>query len=235
MASLYFSLLVGAAVVLRVAIAQSSLSEADKQAILNAHNYFRSRVNPTATNMEKMVWNDELANVAQEYADNCVFNHNSLRSDQSPSFSYVGENLFISSGSATNYTAYVEGWFNEVQVYNYNSNQCSGVCGHYTQVVWAGSDNLGCGAYRCATTVGFGGTNALNFVCNYGPGGNVNGARPYLSSGSVCSQCPSEKPSCQSNLCTFVGDNDNSKGLTVVQPLSFLVTVAVAMIGFMLR
>ena len=55
MASLYFSLLVGAAVVLHVAIAQSSLSEADKQAILNAHNYFRSRVNPTATNMEKMV------------------------------------------------------------------------------------------------------------------------------------------------------------------------------------
>ena len=36
-------------------IGQTSLSEADKQEILNAHNHFRSIVNPTASNMEEMV------------------------------------------------------------------------------------------------------------------------------------------------------------------------------------
>ena len=34
---------------------QTSLSAADKQEVLNAHNHFRSIVNPIATNMEKMV------------------------------------------------------------------------------------------------------------------------------------------------------------------------------------
>ena len=34
---------------------QTGLSASEKQEVLNAHNYFRTRVNPIATNMEKMV------------------------------------------------------------------------------------------------------------------------------------------------------------------------------------
>jgi len=37
------------------------------------------------------------------------------------------------------------------------------------KVVWAESNNLGCGAYRCASTVGINFRNALYLVCNYGP------------------------------------------------------------------
>ena len=36
--------------------AQTELSEADEQELLNAHNHFRSRVNPIAINMERMVF-----------------------------------------------------------------------------------------------------------------------------------------------------------------------------------
>lgn len=50
------------AVVIAVAVyvcgcvnAQTGLSEDEKQQLLNAHNNFRSRVYPTATNMERMV------------------------------------------------------------------------------------------------------------------------------------------------------------------------------------
>ena len=35
--------------------AQTSLSEADKQELLDAHNLFRSKVDPPATNMVRMV------------------------------------------------------------------------------------------------------------------------------------------------------------------------------------
>lgn len=80
------------------------------------------------------VWNNELAAVAQKYAQKCVFAHNSLRSKQSPSFFYVGENLAISTSRKANYTAMAELWNNEVINYNYDSGTCSGVCGHYTQV-----------------------------------------------------------------------------------------------------
>ena len=40
---------------LSVAHAQMSLSEADKQELLDAHNRLRGMVNPLATNMERMV------------------------------------------------------------------------------------------------------------------------------------------------------------------------------------
>ena len=57
-----------------------SFLQADKDAIVNKHNELRSRVatgketlgvggngQPTAANMRKMVWSDELAAVAQRY------------------------------------------------------------------------------------------------------------------------------------------------------------------------
>ncbi len=78
-------------------------------------------------------WNTELAQVAQNYAELCIFGHNSDRSIQSPSFSYIGENIAITTASG-NYTNLVRNWYDEVQNYNYATNQCNGVCGHYTQV-----------------------------------------------------------------------------------------------------
>ena len=77
------------------------------------------------------MWSDELCDVAQAYSAQCVFLHNSNRFQQSPSFSYVGENIAITSGKA-NYTFLVQLWYDEVQYYNYNCNQCGDVCGHYT-------------------------------------------------------------------------------------------------------
>lgn len=82
----------------------------------------------------KQVWSSELASVAQSYAAQCVFQHNSDRTSQQSTFSYVGENLYITSSSNVNYTAYVRSWFDERDVYNYETDSCSGVCGHYTQV-----------------------------------------------------------------------------------------------------
>ena len=81
------------------------------------------------------VWNDELAMVAQNYAEQCMFEHNADRVSQQSTFSSVGENIAATTASA-NYTDLVKNWYDENQDYDYSSNSCAQgrVCGHYTQV-----------------------------------------------------------------------------------------------------
>ena len=52
--------------------------------------------------------------------------------------------------------------------------------GHYTQVVWRESVALGCG-WKAAVPFTVGGRTyrGLLTVCEYGPGGNINGRDPY--------------------------------------------------------
>jgi hypothetical protein len=100
-----------------------------------------------------------------------LVDHNDKRSEGHSG--YVGENIYGSSGTATGPAA-VSSWASESANYNYNSNQCTGVCGHYTQLVWRETLRVGCALHRCA-----GLTYAGTVVCNYGPGGNSHDRRPY--------------------------------------------------------
>jgi len=80
-------------------------------------------------------WNDELAEVAQNYADKCIWAHNGDRTGQQQTFSYVGENIGEETGAA-DYPFLVNMWLNEKEDYDYDTNTCSvgKACGHYTQV-----------------------------------------------------------------------------------------------------
>ena len=78
------------------------------------------------------VWSDQLAQIAQSYAEQCKWGHNPDRSSSYPG--YVGENLYVTTASIANYSAAVASWYNEVKDYDYDRNECSAVCGHYTQV-----------------------------------------------------------------------------------------------------
>ena len=71
--------------------------------------------------------------VAQNYAEQCVFEHNADRVSQQSTFTSVGENLAAMTGLA-NYTRLVMNWYDENQDYDFSSNTCTRVCGHYTQV-----------------------------------------------------------------------------------------------------
>ncbi|XP_062609361.1 GLIPR1-like protein 1 [Saccostrea cucullata] len=153
---------------------------------LGAHNAKRRL--PYAANMRAMVWNRELATMARNWASKCIKGHNPNR--RSSRFSSVGENIFWSSNSRTPGAA-VNAWYSERQYYNYASNSCSRTCGHYTQVVWANSEYLGCARQRCS--------NFYIYVCNYGPAGNFSGQKPYVR-GRRCSRCP-RGYRCFNNLC----------------------------------
>lgn len=237
LASLLLSLLLLLVAATRQTVSQLNITQ--KQLLLDLHNQARSSASPTATNMERMEWNNELAQVAQAYSERCMFEHNPSRASQAPSFSNVGENLAISSGLGDNYEGLFILWHNERSDYTYSTNQCAigAVCGHYTQIVWASSDNVGCGATRCATVTGFGGRNALLLVCNYGPAGNYVGQHPYIAGGS-CSACPNLKQICSDNLCsnttgssTVPADDTGGSGPGVAsQSFAFVILVAVASI-----
>ncbi|XP_041456682.1 cubilin-like [Lytechinus variegatus] len=186
----------------------NSLSSEMKQVFLNAHNDFRSQVNsPTAANMVQMEWDDSLAEMAQGWSDQCTFGHGNPP-NISP-YSWVGQNIWAGSGTGWDHYGMIEDWYNEVSDYNYQTNSCTGICGHYTQVVWAESTHVGCAITTCTTVQNLGWSPATILVCNYGEGGNYVGQKPYVS-GPPCSQCPSSHPICvNGKLCAAEGSNAN--------------------------
>ncbi|MCI5139186.1 MAG: hypothetical protein D3922_12405, partial [Candidatus Electrothrix sp. AR1] len=59
-----------------------------------------------------------------------------------------------------------------VKYYDYATNSCHSVCGHYTQVVWRSTKEVGCGMASCNDK-------AQLWVCQYNPRGNMLGQKPY--------------------------------------------------------
>lgn len=139
----------------------------------DAHNAVRATVG-----VPPLTWDPALAEVARAWVIQCVdqavpiglVDHNPGRSDNYPG--YVGENIYGSGGQASG-TAAVQLWAAEESSYDYASNSCSGVCGHYTQIVWRTTTKVGCALHTCPG-LQYGST----VVCNYSPGGNTGG-RPY--------------------------------------------------------
>jgi pathogenesis-related protein 1 len=130
--------------------------------MLASHDAVRARVG-----VAPLVWSDRLAARAQDWADTLLarrqFNHR-------PN-SHYGENLFEITGAPASPAQVVNAWAAESRNYDYNSNRCRGVCGHYTQIVWSDTKEVGCAVAR--------GGGSEVWVCNYDPPGNWVGQRPY--------------------------------------------------------
>lgn len=137
-----------------------------------AHNQVRANVKPApASPLGLLAWSEEDAQIAHDYAEKCLFMHNPNRGTR-------GENLFASSGS-TAAADVVKEWANEVASYDYATNKCSGMCGHYTQIVWGDTTHLGCAVKTCTTGNPFGKGSWELWVCDYSPPGNFIGKKPY--------------------------------------------------------
>lgn len=130
--------------------------------MLAAHNEVRAR-----SGVPALVWSSQLAAHAQQWANTLLsrrqfFHH--------PNSSY-GENLFEIVGRTATPAQVVREWASESRNYNYRSNVCRGVCGHYTQLVSRKTKEVGCAVAR--------GAGREVWVCNYDPPGNWVGQRPY--------------------------------------------------------
>lgn len=112
-----------------------------------------------------MVWSDEIAAAAQTWADTLRANQCSFGHDQNTPY---GENLaFFRPIGRVDGAGTVAGWYGEVADYDFNRPGFSPQTGHFTQVVWTTSTELGCGVAAC--------NGGEIWVCRYNPPGNYRG------------------------------------------------------------
>ena len=145
--------------------------------ITAAHNRVRAGVGVPA-----LRWSPQLAEVARRWAHACV-DHDAPRGmiDHSAGRSELvagplGENLYATTAPVADPVAAVNGWAAEAKDYDYERNTCArgAMCGHYTQVVWRTTREVGCAVGTCPRL-----RFRTTLVCNYSPAGNVVGQRPY--------------------------------------------------------
>lgn len=130
---------------------QDSADNAIIKELLDYHNTKRC-----AHNAPSLTWSDTLAAQATGHAKNCVFAHDASAN--------AGENLAI--GFPTNIAA-MSAWYDEVKDYDFSRGTFSPATGHFTQMVWQNSSELGCGIAECRQ--------GSYLVCRYLPAGNVLG------------------------------------------------------------
>ncbi|MFA6499824.1 MAG: CAP domain-containing protein [Desulfurivibrionaceae bacterium] len=182
--------LISAAFLLCLAPARSYAAQSntvDAMCLLEEHNALRASVG-----VPELRWSDALARQATGWANElkkagCGMKHSHAAS--------LGENLYWASAQKTgargkgkntwrwNLTpqpikekTVVAGWATEEPWYSRADNTCNAppgkTCGHYTQMVWAGTREIGCAKTVCNDS-------SQIWVCNYAPAGNVIGQRPY--------------------------------------------------------
>src|ERR1035441_8662951 len=105
--------------------------------MLTAHNAVR-----TALHLSPLSWSDRLAASAQSWADALV---ESGEFCHTPNLLH-GQNLFEIREGIVTPTRVVNAWASESLDYDYRSNRCRSVCGHYTQII--ASSLFGVGASR---------------------------------------------------------------------------------------
>jgi pathogenesis-related protein 1 len=116
-----------------------------------------------------VTWSNELSEAAGVWGRELIKNGCTLKHDPAKKH---GENL--AKGYRTPEAAVAE-WAGEEKDYDYSSNTCADgkVCGHYTQIVWADTTEVGCQQYDCPAD------KQPVLVCRFFPAGNVIGQKPY--------------------------------------------------------
>jgi hypothetical protein len=171
---------------------------------------------PTATDMQRMRWDENLAAVAQQHADRCVYEHNDGRDGDYAALTgignpAVGENIAaygiswtIGPSEAVHaIERALSGWNGEHDLWHYdtinNASWATGY-GHFTQNVWAETTRIGCGQAWCPDGWPGGGYNMIFTVCNYYIAGNWWGEYPYRSGDEVCSEGMMPGDTCENGL-----------------------------------
>jgi len=137
--------------------------------VVKKHNDIRAELFSGAT----MSWSEEIAKTSQAYAD--ILGAKGVMEHDATNNKY-GENLAISSASLS-YTQSTDMWYEEKADYSYDNGCADGkICGHYTQIIWKNSTELGCASAKMQTGRFEGGTIV---VCRYNPAGNYTNQKPY--------------------------------------------------------
>lgn len=97
---------------------------------LRYHNYFRAQ-----HNVSPLTWNSTLAASAETWAKECAFRH-----------SQAGQNLVAGFPDIAHS---IDAWGLERTDYDWETPGFGENTGHFTQLVWKGTRELGCGRWLC--------------------------------------------------------------------------------------
>ena len=185
------------------------LSEKGKNAIVSKHNELRRKVakgeelgQPPAANMREMVWSEELAELAQNSINSdptCYPDHdNTDMYGQNIGMDYANYEEQDQSTAELLFPKIVNSWYSEVEFFHRSPSRFTynPVDGHYTQVVWADSHEVGCGTAYYPKDDQF----YISMVCNYRVAGNIASGASLYTEGKACSACP-DGTSCSNGLC----------------------------------
>jgi Cysteine-rich secretory protein family len=160
----------------------AQLNAASQTAILNLHNQERR-----AVGVPDVTWSNSLATDAENWARYLAslglrpYNPPD-RGDIPPHSQFStnggqGENLAWGTRNAFSAATLAQGWADERANYipgtpiSSSLSGPNGVYGHYTQMVWRSTTQIGCGMFSDA--------NQDYLVCRYLPAGNYIGQAPY--------------------------------------------------------
>lgn len=155
-------LFIFATVLLIPMFGQESISPDVKKRLLDRHNMYRA-----VQGAPDLVWDDDLADKAQEWADVIAKKDVLMHS----SFEY-GENIYVATYTPSPEEV-VDLWADEQKFYNGEkiTNSNFSLVGHYTQIIWSSTTKVG-----CAEAISKKGNHY--WVCEYDPAGNYQGEKP---------------------------------------------------------
>jgi hypothetical protein len=137
--------------------------------LLERHNVERDRKGAA-----RLTWSRKLAQEAQGWADRLAI-ENTLRHADQATRGGAGENLWMGSAGYYSAVQMIDGFLAERQHYrpgafpNVSRTGRWEDVGHYTQIIWPGTQEVGCAVSRNSTN---------DFlVCRYWPAGNTVGVR----------------------------------------------------------
>jgi pathogenesis-related protein 1 len=165
--------------------------------ITAAHNAVRAVV-PTQSPLPPLIWNQTIADFAQQWATTLATTmcaqpqHRSavdlIAKGYGENLATFGASGTLKGGTASTAQQAVSAWAAEQACWTYGTiggtekcdktcytNLHSDGCGHYTQIVWRGSTELGCGVGTCKN----GALTEDIWICNYAPAGNFIGRMVY--------------------------------------------------------
>ena len=126
--------------------------------VITAHNQYRAK-----HNAPPLKWSSKAAMVAQRWAEQLAKMNKLQHGDHEG----MGQNLAYMSGKPMTGQEATDMWYNEIKDYDFSNPKFTPGTGHFTQVVWAGSTEIGVGKA----------TNGRQtfVVANYCPPGNYQG------------------------------------------------------------
>lgn len=154
-----------------VSAERSSPNDGFAQRVLGEHNRERDRAG-----VPRLAWNDGLARDAQAWAQRLA-DEGWLRHASQAEQGGAGENLWMGSAGRYEPESMIGAFVEERRHYRHGvfpdvsrTGNWQDV-GHYTQVVWRGTREVGCAVAR--------GADYDFLVCRYWPSGNWMGQRPF--------------------------------------------------------